>query len=93
MDYHPVRALVDAALDGAPFLITLGEANASKSALLPVCLIGISILVSFFFCGFVVFKVQTCFKAHRTAGAGASDGERRRGHGKLWPGQELGALL
>ncbi len=52
MDYHPVRALVDAALDGAPFLITLGEANASKSALLPVCLIGISILVSFFFCGF-----------------------------------------
>ncbi len=50
-DYHPVRNLVRAALDGAPFLVTRGEALASQSTLAPVAIIGISLYVSYALCG------------------------------------------
>lgn len=50
-DYKPVKKLVKSALDGPAFLITLGEAVGSKSVLLPVLIIGISLFISGKICG------------------------------------------
>ena len=50
-EYKPVKGLVRSALDGAPFLVTLGESLAARSALAPVAIIGISIYVSYELCG------------------------------------------
>ncbi|MBR2658659.1 sodium/proton-translocating pyrophosphatase [Candidatus Saccharibacteria bacterium] len=50
-DYKPVKNLVGAALDGPPFLVTLGESLASRSTLAPVCIIGASLYASYELCG------------------------------------------
>lgn len=50
-DYKPVKNLVRSALDGPPFLVTLGESLASQSTMAPVCIIGISLYVSYSLCG------------------------------------------
>lgn len=50
-DFKPVKKLVRSALDGPAFLVTLGEAVGSKSVLLPVLIIGVSLFISGKMCG------------------------------------------
>ena len=50
-DYKPTRELAEIATEGEPFVITLGDAIGSRSCLLPILLIGISLFVSGKICG------------------------------------------
>ncbi|MBQ6605475.1 sodium-translocating pyrophosphatase [Candidatus Saccharibacteria bacterium] len=50
-DYRPTRELAEIAPEGDPFVITLGDAIGSRSCLLPIVLIGVSMFVSNLLCG------------------------------------------
>ena len=50
-DYKPTRALAEMAPEGEAFVITKGDAIGSRSALLPVLVIGIALFVSGTLCG------------------------------------------
>ena len=50
-DYKPTRELAEIATEGEPFVVTLGDAIGSRSCLLPILLIGISLFVSGKVCG------------------------------------------
>jgi K(+)-stimulated pyrophosphate-energized sodium pump len=50
-DYEPTRKLAEIATEGEAFVITKGDAIGSRSCLLPVLVIGISLFLSGFFCG------------------------------------------
>ncbi len=50
-DYRPTRELAEIATEGEPFVVTLGDAIGSRSCLLPILLIGISLFVSGKVCG------------------------------------------
>ena len=50
-DYSPTKKLADMATEGSAFVITKGDAIGSRSCLLPILIIGISLLLSGFLCG------------------------------------------
>lgn len=50
-DYKPTRKLAEMATEGEAFVITKGDAIGSRSCLLPILLIGISLFVSGAICG------------------------------------------
>ena len=50
-DYQPTKDLADMATEGEAFVITKGDAIGSRSCLLPILLIGISLFVSGAVCG------------------------------------------
>ena len=45
-DFKPVKGLAKSAIDGDAFLVTLGDAIGSQSVLIPIGIIGLSLLVS-----------------------------------------------
>ncbi len=45
-DFKPVKGLAKSAVDGDAFLVTLGDAIGSQSVLIPVFIIGLSLLIS-----------------------------------------------
>lgn len=50
-DYKPTKMLADMATEGEAFVITKGDAIGSRSCLLPILLIGISLFISGKICG------------------------------------------
>ncbi len=50
-DYKPTRELAEMATEGSAFVITKGDAIGSRSALFPVMVIGLSLLISGKICG------------------------------------------
>lgn len=50
-DYKPTQALAEMATEGSAFVITKGDAIGSRSALLPILVIGLSLLISGKLCG------------------------------------------
>lgn len=50
-DYKPTKLLADMVTEGEAFVITKGDAIGSRSCLLPILLIGISLFISDKICG------------------------------------------
>jgi K(+)-stimulated pyrophosphate-energized sodium pump len=50
-DYTPVKSLAEISVEGEAFVITKGDAIGSRSVILPVLVIGISLLASWWLCG------------------------------------------
>lgn len=50
-DFHPTKNLSELAVEGEAFVITKGDAIGSRSCMLPILIIGISLLLSGKFCG------------------------------------------
>ena len=50
-DYKPTQTLAEMATEGSAFVITKGDAIGSRSALLPILVIGLSLLISGKLCG------------------------------------------
>ncbi len=50
-DYKPVKTLAEISTDGEAFLVTKGDAIGSRSCLLPILMIGVSLIISWALCG------------------------------------------
>ncbi len=50
-DYKPTKKIAEYAVEGEAFVVTKGDAVGSRSCLLPVLIIGISLVVSGYLCG------------------------------------------
>ncbi|MBQ2638959.1 sodium/proton-translocating pyrophosphatase [Candidatus Saccharibacteria bacterium] len=50
-DFKPVKSLAEISVEGEAFVITKGDAIGSRSVLLPCLVIGVSLLLSWAFCG------------------------------------------